>query len=76
MEDIKYGWYSQTQKDNNKIKLKNEDNHYSSYIYLKEDGTLVEVTEITHNPNPKKYFKDRVYMGKVVKWVKSIKIEN
>lgn len=73
MEDIKYGWYSQTQKDNNIIKLKNEDNHYSSYIYLKEDGTSVEVTEVTSSDRPNKNFKDVVFKGKVIKWVKSIK---
>ena len=60
-------------KDNNNIKLKNEDNHYSSYIYLKEDGTSVEVTEVTSSDQPNKNFKDVVFKGKVIKWVKSIK---
>lgn len=71
--DIKYGWYSQTQKDNNKYKTKDGEKQYSSYIYLKEDGSQVEITEVSSSDQPNKNFKDVVFKGKVIKWVKSIK---
>jgi hypothetical protein len=61
MDSIIYGWYSQTQKDNNKYKIKDGKQSYSSYIYLKEDGSQVEVTEITRTDQPNKNFKDVVF---------------
>lgn len=63
--DIKYGWYSQTQKDyNSKIKTKDGENKYSSYIYLKEDGSQVEITEVSSSDQLNKNFKDVVFKGK------------
>ena len=45
-------------------------------IYEKEDGTQVKVTEVSHNPNlptdHKTRFNDSIFVGKVVRWVKTV----
>ena len=45
-------------------------------IYEKEDGTQVKVTEVSRNPNlptdHKSRFKDSIFIGKVVKWIKAV----
>ena len=45
-------------------------------IYEKEDGTQVRITEVSKDPNlpadHKRRFPDSIYLGIVVKWVKSV----
>ncbi len=50
--------------------------HTRYNIYEKEDGTQVKITEVSRDPNlpadHKRRFPDSVYLGIVVKWVKSV----
>jgi len=45
-------------------------------IYQKADGTNVKITEVNRDPNypnlHKTRFKDSVYVGRVVKWIKTV----
>lgn len=45
-------------------------------IYEKEDGTQVKVTEVSRNPNlptdHKSRFIDSIFVGNVVKWIKTV----
>ena len=45
-------------------------------IYEMEDGTQVKITEVSQDPNlptdHKRRFPDSVYLGTVVKWVKTV----
>ena len=45
-------------------------------IYETEDGTQVKITEVSRNPNlpadHKRRFPDSVYLGTVVRWVKTV----
>ena len=45
-------------------------------IYEMEDGTHVKITEVSQDPNlpadHKRRFPDSVYLGTVVKWVKTV----
>ena len=78
---IYYAVYSQEQEYNNKnIKTGYNGKEYvrqNRYnIYEMEDGTQVKTTEVSKNPNlpadHKRRFPDSVYLGNVVKWVKSV----
>jgi len=50
--------------------------HNRYNIYEMEDGTHVKITEVSRDPNlpadHKRRFPDSVYLGTVVKWVKSV----
>lgn len=78
---IYYGVYSHEQE----YKMKNSKGWYNGdrlikyvryTIYEKEDGTQVKVTEASHNPNlptdHKTRFNDSIFVGKVVRWVKTV----
>lgn len=45
-------------------------------IYQKADGTNVKITEVNRDPNyadlHKTRFRDSVYVGRVVKWIKAV----
>lgn len=45
-------------------------------IYQKADGTNVKITEVNRDPNfpnlHKTRFKDSVYVGRVVKWIRTV----
>lgn len=45
-------------------------------IYEMEDGTQVKITEVSQDPNfpadHKRRFPDSIYLGTVVKWVKTV----
>lgn len=68
MSEECYAWFSQIQKD----RLYKYD-HYNPHtnIYQTNDGREVEVTEIcSFKDNHKERFKDSIYLGKVVKWLR------
>ena len=50
--------------------------HNRYNIYEMEDGTHVKITEVSQDPNSpadhKRRFPDSVYLGTVVKWVKTV----
>ena len=50
--------------------------HNRCNIYEMEDGTQVKITEVSQDPNlpadHKKRFPDSVYLGTVVKWIKTV----
>ena len=50
--------------------------HIRYNIYEMEDGTQVKITEVSQDPNlpadHKRRFPDSVYLGNVVKWVKTV----
>ena len=50
--------------------------HYRYNIYEMEDGTQVKITEVSQDPNlpadHKRRFPDSVYLGTVIKWVKTV----
>ena len=50
--------------------------HNRCNIYEMEDGTQVKITEVSQDPNltadHKRRFPDSVYLGTVVKWVKTV----
>lgn len=55
----------------------NSDSRCARYnIYEKEDGTQVNVTEVSRNPNlptdHKSRFDDSIFVGNVVKWVSTV----
>ena len=69
---IMHGWYSNKQKN---VSVKGDEKRTKSNIYLTDKGKEVEVTEVCKvkdNYNIKA-FTDAIYMGKVVKWVRSVK---
>lgn len=75
-----YGVYSFEQEKLGEIKIHRNGNsecRCTRYnIYEKEDGTQVKVTEVSRNPNlptdHKSRFKDSIFIGKVVKWIKAV----
>ena len=76
-----YGVYSHEQEyQNQNTKVRYDGDRKMSYlrytIYEKEDGTQVKVTEVSHNPNlptdHKSRFNDSIFVGNVVKWVKTV----
>ena len=50
--------------------------HVRYNIYEMEDGTQVKITEVSQDPNfpadHKRRFPDSVYLGTVIKWVKTV----
>tara|TARA_B100001939_G_scaffold338873_1_gene344959 strand:- start:322 stop:630 length:309 start_codon:yes stop_codon:yes gene_type:complete len=50
--------------------------HNRYNIYEMDDGTQVKITEVSQDPNlpadHKRRFPDSVYLGTVVKWVKTV----
>lgn len=58
---IHYGWYSQTQAEQNQ----------KSYLYEDEKGTQLVLSEIKSDES-KPIFDDAIFMGKVVKFIKQI----
>jgi len=49
------------------------------FIYLSETGdeiTVSEVSKCNNYLNHKKYFSDSIYLGKLVKFVKIVKLKN
>ena len=79
--ELYYGVYSREQEykfEKEKFRY-NGDNKIRPVrytIYEKEDGTQVKVTEVSHNPNlptdHKTRFNDSIFVGKVVRWVKTV----
>ena len=71
MSEEYYAWFSQIQKDNlYKYQYNNKFNPHTN-IYQTNDGREVEVTEIcSFKDNHKERFKDSIYLGKVVKWLR------
>ena len=64
-----HAWYSKTQKIKN-----NEKRIPCKVIYLKEDGTKIEVTEVSKTMNGhEKRYTDSQYLGTVIKWLQNIK---
>ena len=59
-----YGYYSEQQFDN----LKNSEREYP-YIYYKNiNNIIVQVTEVTTNPEYQSKFNDAVHLGKLKKF--------
>lgn len=75
-----FGVYSFEQEKLSEIKIErngNSDRRCTRYnIYEKEDGTQVNVTEVSRNPNlltdHKSRFDDSIFVGNVVKWVSTV----
>ena len=76
-----YAVYSLTQENFRKRKKtwhdgKMERRQVRYNIYQKADGTNVKITEVNRDPNypnlHKTRFKDSVYVGRVVKWIKTV----
>jgi predicted Fe-Mo cluster-binding NifX family protein len=75
-----FGVYSFEQEKLSEIKIERNGNSYSRCtrynIYEKEDGTQVNVTEVSRNPNlpidHKSRFDDSIFVGNVVKWVRTV----
>ena len=76
-----YAVYSEEQEyKNEKSQLWFNGNEYVRHnrynIYEMEDGTQVKITEVSRDPNlpadHKRRFPDSVYLGTVVKWVKTV----
>jgi len=76
VQTIFNGWFSQNSKDHaikkNKMLMGGELRPIS-YIYLNTDGKEVEVTEVSTSKNISlSGWKDHVYKGKFVKWIRSV----
>ena len=65
---IKHAYFSLNQQNQNGV----------FHIYLKEDGSKVNCTEVMDikKENVTQYFSDNVYVGEVVKYSHSIKNED
>jgi hypothetical protein len=78
--EIFNAWFSHTQKQNAHMRADANKKRPISNIYLTENGKEIEVTEVeievtevstkmnTHGER----FSDSIYLGKVVKWVRSV----
>ena len=66
--------YGKGMKTLNDEKMERRQVRYN--IYQKEDGTNVKITEVNRDPNfpnlHKTRFKDSVYVGRVVKWIRTV----
>ena len=73
-----YSYDQEYQNKNNKTWYNgNEIVRHTRYnIYEMDDGTQVKITEVSQDPNlptnHKRRFPDSVYLGTVVKWVKTV----
>ena len=79
--EMYYGVYSREQeykfeKEKFRYNGDNKIRHARYTIYEKEDGTQVKVTEVSRNPNlpadHKSRFDNSIFVGKVVRWVKTV----
>ena len=71
---VNHGFFSQKQKMNTRGHSHNS-SLCSSVIYLNEKGEEVEITEASYKMTPEEHksrFSDSIYVGIVVKFVRSI----
>ena len=70
----KYAWFSQKAKIYNSMAKKYPLNKtpYISHIYLDTNGNEVEVTVVGDQKDFKYIWDDKVYKGKVVKWLRNV----
>ena len=73
-----YSYEQEYQNENHKTWYNGNEivRHIRYNIYEMEDETQVKITEVSQDPNlpanHKKRFPDSVYLGTVVKWVKTV----
>lgn len=61
-EEMQYGYYSQQQFQN----MQNSSDKDTPYIYYKDkNDKIVQITEVTSNPNFQTRFNDIVYLGEL-----------
>jgi len=65
MSEINHAWFSYKQLET----LKKLDIHVS--VYETEDGRHILVTEVLSTESTGSCFSDAIYLGKVIKWVRS-----